>query len=235
MSGAATDHGTGGVDRMALAEQCRALSLSPHGEDLARAAVELHLAGNDGSGERWDTDQDYRERAEMGYRAEIAVAEWYGLDPEIDYRPPGVGDSGHDFRARVRDEVVTIDVKATRTVPPKLYLTQKRAWSDRYQLPDAYLLCATELTDDDRIHLVGWARTETVQEEGEETTVYGNDVWRLDGLDLSPPPARVVVEPLTPIRREVWSAADRADLEIDARGVADVAERMAIVAGDRRV
>lgn len=220
------------ADLMALADQCRALTLSPHGEGLAQAAVELHLAGNDGSDERWDTDQDYRERAEMGYRAEIAVAEWYGLAPIVDYRPPGVGDSGHDFRARVQGEVMTIDVKATRTVPPRLYLTQKRAWSDRYTLPDAYLLCSPALTDDDRIHLVGWATAQTVQEEGEEATVYGNEVWRLDALDLAPAPSRESVEQLPLVQREVWSAADRAGLELDAAGAADVAERMASAAGE---
>lgn len=205
--------------RLALADQCRAVRLSEHGRQLVDAAVELHLVGNDGSGERWETDQDYRSRAEMGYRAEIAVAEQYGLQPTIDYRPPKQGDSGHDYRVTIGGESVTVDVKATRTVPPKLYLTKKRAHHDRYTLPDAYLLCATDLSDDDDVHLVGWARTEDVIERGTTRHVYGNEVWTMDGLELSPPPAPEQIEPLPSLRRELWAAVDRAGVDADGLAV----------------
>ena len=90
--------------RLALAEQCRAVTLSDHGRELVDAAVELHLVGNDGSGERWETDQEFRPRAEMGYSAEVAVAEYYSLTPTIDYRPPKQGESGHDYRVKIDGE-----------------------------------------------------------------------------------------------------------------------------------
>lgn len=222
-----TDSASEGLDpttKLALAEQCRAVTLSSHGEQLVDAAVELHLVGNDGSDERWQTDQDYRERAEMGYRAEVAVAEHYGLQPTIDYRPPKVGDSGHDYRLEIGDETLTVDVKATRTVPPTLYLTKKRAEHDRYALPDAYLLCATALSDGPEVHLVGWVRSEELMRRGEETEVYGNPVWTLDGLELSRPPSPDAVDALPSLERELWSAVDKSGVDADASTVAQCAE-----------
>ena len=205
--------------RLELASQCRRVTLTPHAERLAAAAVELHLVGNDGSDERWATDQDYRERAEMGYRAELAAAEHYGLQPTIDYRPPTVGDAGHDYRLELDGEVLTVDVKATRTSPPTLYLTRKRAWHDRYTLPDAYLLAAPNLTPDDSIHLVGWVRTERLRDQGRETEQYGNPVWTMNGLELAAPPSPTRVEPLPTPEREVFAATDRADIDADRSAV----------------
>ena len=120
-------------------------------------------------------------------------------------------------------EELTVDVKATRTVPPRLYLTKKRAESDRYTLPDAYLLCATGLSgsDPETIHLVGWARSEDVIERGESRHAYGNPVWVLDGLELSPPPSPDQVEPLPSLRRELWAAVDRAGIDADDQAVSE--------------
>lgn len=199
--------------RLALAEQCRRVTLTDRQEQLARAATEIHLVGNDGSAERFDTDQSYRERAAMGYRAEIAVADYYGLTPLIDYRPPRVGDAGHDYRFRLDGDIVTVDVKSTRTVPPALYLTQKRAWHDRYTLPDAYLLVSPRLTTGTDQHLVGWIRCEELMRRGEERTVNDNPVWRLDGRALDAPPDPDRVRPLDPLERGVWTAADRAGVD----------------------
>ena len=212
--------------KLAYADQCRAVSLSAHGRQLVDAAVDLHLVGNDGSDERWETDQDYRERAEMGYRAEVAVAEHYGLTPTIDYRPPKVGDAGHDYRLEIDGETLTVDVKATRTVPPQLYLTKKRAEHDRYTVPDAYLLCSTALSDGPETHLVGWVRSEDLMQRGEETEVYGNPVWRLDGLDLNRPPRPSTVEPLPAVERELWSAADRSGIDADSGAIEQCKELM---------
>jgi len=176
-----------------LADQCRRVTLREQYDRLAEVAVDLHLVANDGSGERYHDGRTDRDRARQGYRAELAVAQHYGLRAEVDYRPPGVGDPGRDFWARYdehgSDDPVTIDVKATTTSPPKLYLTQKRAWHDRYTLPDYYLLASGALTDDDTVHLIGWASCERVR-EGRETEVYGNPVWVVDGTDLAPPPTR---------------------------------------------
>lgn len=222
-SGSAVD-GLDATTKLAYADQCRAVSLSAHGQQLVDAAVDLHLVGNDGSDERWETDQDYRERAEMGYRAEVAVAEHYGLQPTIDYRPPRVGDAGHDYRVAIDGETLTVDVKATRTVPPKLYLTKKRAEHDRYSVPDAYLLCSTGLSDNPDVHLVGWVRAAELMDRGEETEVYGNPVWRLDGLDLNRPPRPTAVESLPPLKRELWSAVDKTGVDADASAIAQCAE-----------
>lgn len=177
------------VDRLTLAEQCRRVELRPRYADLAALAVELHTLANDGSGERYHDGRDYETRARQGYRAELAVAQYYGLRPEIDYRPPGVGDPGRDFWARYDGDPATIDVKATTTDPPKLYLTKKRHESDRYTCPDYYLLASGALTEDDSVHLVGWAALDAVM-AGRETEVYGNPVWVLDAADLRAPPGR---------------------------------------------
>ena len=205
--------------RLALAEQCRAVRLTEHGRQLVDAAVELHLVGNDGSGERFETADEYRPRAQMGYSAEVAVAEYYGLLPTIDYRPPKRGDSGHDYRVEIDGETLTIDVKATRTCPPRLYLTKKRKHSDRYTVPDAYLLCATDLSDEADVHLVGWTRSENVIENGVDRVAHGNPVWTLEGLDLAPPPSPEQVDPLPSLRRELWAAVDRAGIDADDQTV----------------
>lgn len=196
------------TDRLALADQCQSVTLTPRYASLVDVAADMHCIGNDGSGERWKTDQSYRERARMGYTAELAVAQHYDLVPRIDYRPPTVGDDGHDYRVRFDGETATVDVKATRTDPPKLYLTKKRAWHDRYALPDYYLLVAPHLTDGDRIHLVGWTTCERVREEGEDAETYGNPVWRLDGRELDPPPSPDALEDLPRFERRLWQAAD---------------------------
>ena len=205
--------------RLALAEQCRAVRLTDHGRQLVDAAVELHLVGNDGSGEIYESEDDYRPRAEMGYAAEVAVAEYYGLVPTIDYRPPKQGDAGHDYRIKVDGEELTVDVKGTRTCPPRLYVTKKRKHSDRYTVPDAYLLCATDLSDEADVHLVGWARAEDVIENGVNRVSHENPVWTLEGLDLAPPPAPEQVEPLPSLRRELWAAVDRAGIDADDQAV----------------
>jgi len=199
---------TRSLDRLDMAARCVRVSLRPRYERLAEVAVDLHLLANDGSGERYHDGRDDARRAEQGYRAELAVAQHYDLRPEVDYRPPGVGDPGRDFWADYLGDTVTIDVKATSTDPPQLYLTKKRAWSDRYTLPDWYLLTSTALTDDDAVHLVGWVDCETVRELGEETEVYDNPVWRLDAGQLQVPPAPSELEPLDrPV--ELRADADR--------------------------
>jgi len=203
----------GAPSRLELAGQCRAVDLTSRGESLAEAAARLHCVSNDGSDERWETDQSYRERALMGYRGEVAVAEYYGLTPRIDYRPPTVGDAGHDYWVRFEGSSTTVDVKTTRTDPPRLYLTRKRAWSDRYTLPDAYLLVGADLTDDDRLHLVGLADSETVTSSGREKTVYGNPVWEMSAADLRAPPEPEEIQPLPDAERELRWACDRADLD----------------------
>ena len=194
-----------------LADQCRRVTLREQYDRLAEVAVDLHLVANDGSGERYHDGRTDRDRARQGYRAELAVAQHYGLRPEVDYRPPGVGDPGRDFWARFgghdTDDPVTIDVKATTTSPPKLYLTKKRAWADRYTLPDYYLLTSGALTDDDTIHLIGWASCDRVR-EGRETEVYDNPVWVMDAADLAPPPARDALKDIDEATR-LRSDADR--------------------------
>jgi hypothetical protein len=194
------------VDRMTLAEQCRRVTLRPRYDDLAALAVDLHLVANDGSGERYHDGRDFRDRARQGYRAELAVAQYYDLRPEIDYRPPGVGDPGRDFWARYDDAAVTIDVKATTTDPPRLYLTKKRHEADRYTCPDYYLLASGSLTDGDAVHLVGWAALEEVL-AGRETEVYGNPVWVLDATDLHAPPGRGDLSPVAEPERLRLDAA----------------------------
>lgn len=207
---------TSPADDMALrlADQCRRVTLREQYDRLAEVAVDLHLVANDGSGERYHDGRTDRDRARQGYRAELAVAQHYGLRPEVDYRPPGVGDPGRDFWARYEghnnDDPVTIDVKATTTSPPKLYLTKKRAWHDRYTLPDYYLLASGALTDDDTIHLVGWASCDRVQ-AGTETTVFDNPVWVVDGTYLAPPPTR----------SELSDIAEPERLKNDADRIAD--------------
>jgi len=178
------------MNALAMADQCRRVELRQRYERLSEVAVDLHLVANHGSGERYHDGRDDRSRARQGYRGELAVAQHYGLRPEIDYRPPGVGDPGRDFWADYNGERVTIDAKDTTTDPPTLYLTQKRAWSDRYTLPDYYVLTSSTLTDDDAVHLVGWVDCATVRREGTERTVHGNPVWTLEAAALDPvPPA----------------------------------------------
>lgn len=200
---------TTGDARLRLAQQCRRVQLREHYERLASLAVDLHLLANDGSGERYHDDRSERERARQGYRAELAVAQYYGLRPEVDYRPPGTGDPGRDYWARSErdDRPVTIDVKATRTDPPRLYLTKKRAWGDRYTLPDYYLLASGSLTSDDAVHLVGWASCDAVRDLGRESEVYGNAVWILDADELDAVPARDALEGLDEVERLRLDAA----------------------------
>ena len=201
-----------------LADQCRRVTLREHYDRLAEVAVDLHLVANDGSSERYHDGRTDRDRARQGYRAELAVAQHYGLRPEVDYRPPGVGDPGRDFWARFdghdTDDPVTIDVKATATSPPKLYLTKKRAWHDRYTLPDYYLLASGALTDDNTIHLLGWASCDRVR-EGRETEVYGNPVWVMDAADLAPPPARDALKDIDEVTR-LQSDADRLNTDTES-------------------
>jgi len=54
---------------------------------------------------------------------------------------------------------------------------------------DTISITSGTLTDDDTVHLIGWASCERVR-EGRETEVYGNPVWVVDGTDLAPPPTR---------------------------------------------
>ena len=177
------------IDPLQLAERAHRVELRPTYERLANVATDLHLLANQDSGVRYEDDSDERVRAARGYRAELAVAQYYNLRPEVDYRPSGVGDLGRDLWA-VRDgDPIAIDVKATRVEPPRLYLTRKRAWSDRYILPDSYLLASGALTDDDSIHLLGWCSCEQAQ-QGLETEVYGNPVWVTPLDNLKEPPAR---------------------------------------------
>lgn len=198
--------------KMELADQCVAVDLTPHNTDLLKRAIDLHLVGNDGSNERFKTDQGYRERAEMGYRAEIAVAQYYDLIPTIDYRPPGVGDSGHDFRAEINGEVLTIDVKATRVLLPELFLTRERSYSDKYNTPDKYLLCSHRLTEnDDTTHLVGWCGFEDIAKDCNKDVVNGNPVWKLNWRNLDSVPDSSEVTSLPRGERELWAAADRSN------------------------
>lgn len=205
------------IDRLELAERARRVDLRPTYERLVQVATDLHLLANQHSGVRYDDDSDERVRASRGYRAELAVAQYYGLRPEVDYRPSGVGDLGRDLWA-VRDgKPVAVDVKATRVEPPRLYLTRKRAWSDRYILPDSYLLASGALTDDDSIHLLGWCSCEQAQ-QGRETEVYGNPVWVTPVDDLKEPPARDALEGVdeaTQLRLD----AERAGAEFPAEEV----------------
>jgi len=209
--------------RLRLADQCRRVSLRERYERLAEVAVDLHLVANDGSGERYHDGRSDRDRARQGYRGELAVAQYYGLRPEVDYRPPGAGDPGRDFWARYdyhgSDDPITIDVKATTTSPPKLYLTQKRVSHDRYTLPDYYLLVSGELTDDDTIHLIGWASCERVQ-DGTETELYDNPVWVVDGTDLAPPPTRDALRDIGAVTR-LRCDADRIEPKPSASGGGD--------------
>jgi hypothetical protein len=212
------------IDPLQLAERAQRVELRPVYERLVNVATELHLLANRHSGVRYEDDSDERVRASRGYRAELAVAQYYGLRPEVDYRPSGVGDLGRDLWA-VRDgNCVAIDVKATRVEPPRLYLTRKRAWSDRYILPDSYLLASGALTDDDSIHLLGWCSSATAQ-RGRETEVYGNPVWVTPLDDLEEPPERQELEPVdevTQLRLDV----ERAGAEFPERqqAVADGGE-----------
>jgi len=197
---------TDGVDRYRLADRARRVKLRPRYEQLADIAVDLHLLANQRSGVRYRDDSDERDRARRGYRAELATAQHYGLRPEVDYRPDGVGDLGRDLWARHDDQPVAIDVKATTSDPPRLYLTQKRAWSDRYNLPDCYLLASCELTADDSIHLLGWCSCDQAR-QGRETEVYDNPVWVTPLEDLDHPPARDELEDIDQGRQLKLDAA----------------------------
>lgn len=199
------------TQRLDLSHQCTAVNLSPHSEQIRDAAVELHLAANRNSGQVWKDDQSYRDRAEMGYTAELAVSQYYSLTPVIDYRPSGVGDVGHDYRVQFGDEILTIDVKSTRTKPPALHLNRNRKQSDAHTLPDAYLLCSGQFTQGDGdVHLVGWIRTDELIEQGEEMVINQHPVWRLDGRNLNRPFDRDEISELESAeQKELYAAADR--------------------------
>jgi len=197
---------TDDVDRYRLADRARRVELRPRYERLADIAVDLHLLANQRSGVRYHDNSDEADRARRGYRAELAVAQYYGLRPEVDYRPDGVGDLGRDLWATYDGEPVAIDVKATRVTPPRLYLTQKRAWSGRYNLPDCYLLASCELTADDSVHLLGWCSCDQAR-QGRETEVYNNPVWVTPLEDLDHPPARDELEDIDQGRQLELDAA----------------------------
>lgn len=208
------------MNALRYASRCERVELPPRYERLLDLAVDLHTVANDGSGERYSDGRSYRERARQGYRAELAVAHHYGLRPEIDYRPPGAGDPGRDFWAAYdgADDPVTIDVKATTSDPPRLYLTRKRATAERYLLPDYYLLASAALTEDDAVHLIGWASCEAVMATGAETEAFGNPVWRCDAEALAHPPDREALTQL-PEAERLRHDADRLErhaTEVDA-------------------
>lgn len=183
--------------RLNLADRAVSVALTDRYEELLSIAVNLHLLANRHSGERFDDSCPDQERARRGYRAELAVAQHYGLTPEIDYRPSGTGDFGRDFWARTDDgTTVAIDVKSTQTSPPRLYLTQKRAWSDQYTLPDAYLLASSSLTEDNRVHLLGWCSADTAK-QGQSAESYGNPVWITPLTSLDHPPKQDELRPVT--------------------------------------
>lgn len=134
-----------------------------------------------------------------GLKAELAVARYYGLEPDLSFRRDG--DGGVDFRAKVRNTPTALDVKATQyIIDPWL-----KVRADGHHAADAYLLAAVNGAV---VRLVGWAAAATVRatEPSDATGHHRNHVLRGDDLKPVPRPDSVSelasADGLSPAERE---------------------------------
>lgn len=122
-----------------------------------------------------------------GLKGELAVAEYYGLAPDLSERPDG--DAGIDFEAWWWLYPVAIDVKTTQ------YRTDPwlRVRADGHDAADVYVLTAVDGTE---VDLVGWASRADVRavEPSRETGHHENHV--LDAAALRPLPDPEFVDAL---------------------------------------
>jgi len=123
-----------------------------------------------------------------GLKGELAVADYYGLEPDLSDRP--TGDAGIDFEAWwCHLYPVAIDVKTTQ------YRTDPwlRVRADGHDAADIYVLTAVDGTE---VDLVGWASRGDVEavEPSRETGHHENHV--LDAGALRPLPEPEFVDAL---------------------------------------
>lgn len=125
-----------------------------------------------------------------GLKGELAVAEYYGLAPDLSERP--AGDAGIDFEAWWYLYPVSIDVKTTQyRSDPWL-----RVRADGHHAADVYVLTAVG-DDGTEVDLVGWASdadVQAVEPTTERTGHHENHV--LDAGALRPLPDPTFVDAL---------------------------------------
>lgn len=119
-----------------------------------------------------------------GLKGEIAVAEYYGLETDLELRP--TGDNGIDFTCWWLLCPVEVDVKTTEYVSNP-WLKVK---ADGHKTADVYILCVDDGAD---IELVGWAWLRDVEatDPTQETGHHTNHVLKPSDLRTMPKPQQV--------------------------------------------
>jgi hypothetical protein len=119
-----------------------------------------------------------------GLKGEIAVAEYYGLETDLELRP--TGDNGIDFTCWWLLCPVQVDVKTTEYVSNP-WLKVK---ADGHKTADVYILTVDDGAD---IELVGWAWLRDVEatDPTQETGHHTNHVLKPSDLRTMPKPQQV--------------------------------------------
>jgi hypothetical protein len=120
----------------------------------------------------------------QGLKGEIAVADYYGLETDLEIRPRG--DGGVDFTCWWLLCPVEVDVKTTEYVSNP-WLKVK---ADGHKTADVYILCVDDGAD---IELVGWAWLRDVEatDPTQETGHHENHVLKPNELRTMPKPQQV--------------------------------------------